>query len=851
MKKTKIKNRLAKFVLLIGIFVSMFMILPSPQVEASAVKISCDKYGQGINTAGNACVPKSGATGCEENQTRRDLKEGGFECVPRPAATPEAEEDLKGTLRIVSILTGTLNFLLWPILILIGMLMDSSLIFGGGMEEVLRGIWIPIRNIVNILFVLILVGIALYNILGIGDENSEYAIKSVLPKIIIGIIAVNFSFLMIKVMLDVVNVLTVSVFAIPMGNVAEIKLEDKAIESVCAGVLWMDRSEYISMTDEKRTAEIKKKAYKTVLGRMSRDKEIDLARVNSATITLGELQVIAGDVASQPPIVNIDEKVEEEEGKMLCNPTRDERTKKIVLSATGEKFLQQWGHRNAALAMAVNMGNITFFEDVLPDSLKTLGTFLKNSLLSMVLMIVFTLSFMAMFVVLLGRLVIIWISVALSPILILVMSSSTIKEKFSGSLGKLVDGFTKNAIAPLVMAIPMTVGWIMTSAIKGGTSLSSEVMDVDSFVSGIPVQGLNSLQDFLVAIATIAIVWVGVFAAAEGTVAQSFTDKIKSFAESAGKYVGGMPFRHLPIIPIKKPDGSMQPVGMGEAFTGLTRRFTQDPYSRGDAEKRMEWLTGKKAVSGADLKRVTDKRGFYNWAKGVSDKELKESSDKLKAWAKDNRSVYQDIRNELGKEDAQRLDKVRDGTATDDDIRQLKANQRIQDATPMAGAPTTAGSATTGGGTSAGPVKTIGPRDNVQVTTAEGRSTRVRLDAASITALNKEVPNLASAIDSGEQTRIRGAILEIRNLDIKDINGDKVYITRKELEERLGENRNVRQKRTSTLRAETEDGEWVNQTLAPPATPPATPPVTPPATPPVTPPASEEEPPAPPPAPTT
>jgi len=115
---------------------------------------------------------------------------------------------------VLSIFLTAMNYLLWPLLMMIGALMDNSLILGGGMEDRLLLIWSQIRNIVNLGFVLVLVGIAIYNVLGIGEEGN-YTIKKILPKIIIALIVVNFTFIGSKLALDAANVVTTAMFALP------------------------------------------------------------------------------------------------------------------------------------------------------------------------------------------------------------------------------------------------------------------------------------------------------------------------------------------------------------------------------------------------------------------------------------------------------------------------------------------------------------------------------------------------------------------------------------------------------------------------------------------------------------
>ena len=111
-----------------------------------------------------------------------------------------------------------------------GSLLDNDLIFGGAMGERLLDIWVQIRNLVNIAFVLILLAIAVYNVLGIGEEGGglPLAFKTAIPKFVLALIAVNFSFLAVKVILDFTNVITGAVFALPTNAITQEKQDFKS-----------------------------------------------------------------------------------------------------------------------------------------------------------------------------------------------------------------------------------------------------------------------------------------------------------------------------------------------------------------------------------------------------------------------------------------------------------------------------------------------------------------------------------------------------------------------------------------------------------------------------------------------
>lgn len=461
-------------------------------------------------------------------------------------ADPEVSKDLLNTVAMLVGIQGFLNKLIWPVLTLIGGLLENDLLFGGAMEERLRDIWIPMRNLVNILFIIVLVGIALYNVLGLGDDSSEYSIKSALPKIIVGIIAINFSFLAIKVFLDLVNVMTTSIFSLPgsinpqLEQVIDPTKDAKIVKSLCANLAGLSPDKLTKMSDSTWEQTMKTQI------RQNAARNLDI------TIAFGDsIETIEQKVEKAGKKIEFDEQVKSQENGKLCE--------KDKLSPNGELFLKRYNSRNAAFALALNMGHIVFYNEanlfsgLEPNNIEKL---LINSIFSMLLYLVYVASFLALFAVLLGRLLIMWISVAVSPLLLLTFAAPTLKDKLGG-FSKLSEQFIKNAIAPILIALSMTVGWIMLRAVQGLSPGSSDPFNGSIFsmdpTGGVPVVGLSTLQDLVVACGVVGVVWLGVFSAAEDTLAEGATNWMKDKLLDAGKWIGKLPFKHAPIVPIALP----------------------------------------------------------------------------------------------------------------------------------------------------------------------------------------------------------------------------------------------------------------------------------------------------------
>jgi len=569
--------------------------------------------------SGNECTLKAGETECPSGFEKSS---DGTTCKIKATEKPLDES----TVRIMNFLIGLqnlMNRLIWPILMMIGGLMDNSLLFGNGMEERLREIWIPIRNIVNILFVIALVGIALYNVLGIGDENSNYSIKAILPKIIIGIIVVNFSFLGIKVFLDGINVLTTAIFALPNQVGAEIVLDPSnpsdqdTIQKTCRLKEGLSSSEKIDKEKFEKQRELD--ILKTIAG--SNEFKAFFKGKITAKLTAQEIGEVVADKLNDEELQDFYKKYEENMKKVLCEAYVDpkDNVTKMKLTSQGELFLKRWNSQSAPLAMAIGLGKIVFYDEIDTRSLASLDKVVINAALSFILYLLYLASFIALFVVLLGRLVVMWLAIALSPILLLGIAVPAVKEKLGG-FGEITNTFVQNAIAPLGIGLALSIGWIMLRALQGLNSLSGAQISL-SAAQGIPVVGLTTLQDLLVGVGTIAVIWLGVFAAASKSIAAPVTDAIKGGLSRTGSWIGTLPFKHAPIFHVDLPnvEGDERYTGtqVWEAVKGLST-----PKKPG---KLRDLLTGGKTVYPkdiADKSKTKTSADVLRWLKNADEQNM-------------------------------------------------------------------------------------------------------------------------------------------------------------------------------------------------------------------------------------
>ncbi len=447
----------------------------------------------------------------------------------------------------LSPVVSMLQSFLWPVLLMIGSLLQNDLLFGAGMEDRLLLIWTNIRNIVNIIFVFILLAIAFYNVFGAGEN---YTLKKELPKFIIALIAVNFTYLGAKVVLDAVNIVSTGLFALPdtvqqgLGSAKDGEtrigaLSKEQANGVCSSIIGfpVGSLEY-------------KKAY---------EKSIEAAEKAAKEAS----KKAKKDTKSTSPAE--DKKAVSKSG--ISSICQIEETKDGIFTQEGRDYFSKFGAQNAALILAVAMGKTNLLSTVMvPASSLTVGNLIKNSLFSIILYVIYATAFIALFVVLLVRIVVLWIMIVLSPLMVL---KYALPQNISGSLGDtgaLQKKFVTHVIIPIKISLVLSIGFIMLDALQkadfsklksGINFLSTSTIDIGFLTSGI-----STLQEFIVAIGMVVFIWFGVFQALKETAAEGAVMAIKGAVGGVGKFIGKLPLM-APIFPVggDKPNASLGAIG--------------------------------------------------------------------------------------------------------------------------------------------------------------------------------------------------------------------------------------------------------------------------------------------------
>lgn len=457
------------------------------------------------------------------------------------AADPTVKEN---TLQSLSVLLYTvmdfLNKLLWPFLLVIGDLMDPQRILGPGMGDRLLSIWVQMRNLVNIAFVLVLLFVAFYNVLGFGGGEGEMAIKTALPKIVLGLILVNFTFVGGKIVLDLTNVATTAAFSLPemLGK------ESFDFDTVAND---FERNVCVRKINEN---DPNNKDYWVYW-----NETIDTTKVPIQTqlfcqpTTKGDPVTTASTTATPAPATTTTTTPQ------TATPTVIKQGDYTALDQTMKtKYFESLNANNVGIVMAVNMGALSGLGVLKPEGIESFEDITMSMMFSVLMYAIFAISYIVLGILLITRIVILWIALAVSPLAVLVYVVPQIKE-WAGGGGDVMQKVIKQLISPIIVGASMSLGFLMISAWSenGNAGLSFSGVSVDQVMSKeFLLRGTDDLPQFIIAVASVVIVWTGVFAAASGTYSEFATNAIKGLGEKVGGFLAKAPL-YAPTLQVGTP----------------------------------------------------------------------------------------------------------------------------------------------------------------------------------------------------------------------------------------------------------------------------------------------------------
>ncbi|MBT6069065.1 hypothetical protein HOG48_04890 [Candidatus Peregrinibacteria bacterium] len=561
--------------------------------------------------------------------------------------------------QFLALIGSLINVVLWVVISFVSDLLSNDFIFGANMEDMLLSIWQTVRNLVNIVFVFVLLVIAFYNVVSIDTE--KFSLKKSLGKVAIALILVNFSYFAAKVVLDVANVLTTAVFAIPRDIIAETDLatSDEQILEMCWKRSYFDEGTGGALEEDFPP--------ETIMEEPDTGRRYALVKLNCHIPNLVRIQMFGQgvdkaenieDAGGDPPIVAseyeglkvlllykdseaVDENsqvinITEKENEALRGADIDQINNAL---AKARLEVDDFGKDTITMVLAKTLFDLNKLSEVTAAASKSFMAMTISGIVNLTLLLLYGVMFVAMFIVLLFRVVYLWVCIAFSPLVALTF----VFKDFGLDMGEfdIQKIFIQYAFVPVKMGVAISAGTLMifkaNQMVEKGdvaeVSQSSTAFDIPlSFMVN-----ETSVQKLMWQIATVAVMWIAIkwsMKDLSGPVS-TITDKIFGYVGSLGNIAARTPLV-LPIAPYfdSKKDGRTQPTSLGEALYGMSSRNL-----RSQLDKRI-YRTGAGGDGKADKVKADVTRAIET--AGTGRKELGEIAASKTMMG----SMYNDIDNQ-------------------------------------------------------------------------------------------------------------------------------------------------------------------------------------------------------------
>lgn len=462
----------------------------------------------------------------------------------------------------------------------IGGLLNNDYIFAGEMGTMLKSIWVASRNIVNIVFVLILLFLAVRHIFG-SDDNTD--LKKALPKFVVVLIAVNFSWLAGKVVLDAANIATNVVFQLPAGvqGIAGESVAPTPCEIIQTGA---------DTTDTKGDC-----------------RPTRMAVSPKATSTLNF-------ISSECPHAQIDAAVDLNinDKNIFCWDTMD---------------ISQMKQNNASMYLTYSIARV---QKLVKGTTREASDITIGSIFAFVIQLVYLIAFACLFMALVIRVAALWILMAFSPFLVLIYYLKDINVSIENDTLS-VNSFIHWAFVPTKVAAVFSVGFLMLYSGQKASGLLQRLNDNEGVRNQLIdpeslFMGMSDIQQFIWLLMTTMIVWIGTFAVLTKLKAGSaIFEKINGYGKSIATEVAKSP-TWAPVMPMVDPKtgqlrlgsyakeyGSLDPLKAMRAYRQeVVGEKTVDRYQKGvekfkgDTQLRSKLINMAQDATDSEHKRLAE-----------------------------------------------------------------------------------------------------------------------------------------------------------------------------------------------------------------------------------------------------
>ena len=623
--RKKIKNFCTKgvFSLLLsvfflgGIFPVLSVLSQNPEISGVEHSYAADTPSPAsASTGGTASSSSAGSDTASTTTWQQDAQSG-------TASIKLKQKISEFASLLISIFTPILAILIK----LIESLMSDSYIMGTNgtsgvpIAQVLYELWLVFRDIMNYLFILILLFFAFMNVIAPIADNDNFALKTVLPKMIMAIVVINMTWFGARVVFDVVDVSARVVFGLPQAIMEgspyakaldpsenSCTINPNGVKNKFVEIKGLCKPAYVNLNSPKKEGcyitkdKIKYKKGSCFYFEPDEDDEKNdpngcgkFISKNGVKYYSPECSTYKSEILKSEGEKNalalLIKKSTESKGaacKAGKNNTVTDKTKceRLTQKIKTLKKIEA----NEKLKGAVNYGPLTVYwadfsyDDFNQGTIAPMfafsimqiqnlpriantdyqkltnegtgwSTLVINVLISLVIMIILLVLFALMVINLFFRIIVLWVNIIFSPFygLIIFQEQLNLPDSSSDYLG--LAAFIKHAFAPVIMGVPLVIGFIMITVgkqygiVKEGGNFGIDTPLVDN---------VSNLHQLFYYVLSIVVLWVGGVKAIEATssefVQNNMLNPIKDGVESAAKFVATAPM-YINFIPVAGKDG--------------------------------------------------------------------------------------------------------------------------------------------------------------------------------------------------------------------------------------------------------------------------------------------------------
>ncbi len=403
-----------------------------------------------------------------------------------------------------------LNIMTWFVFSFLIFLLDPRFMFDmkdgveGSLMEVLNLIWRLSRDLMNVGFAVGLVGAAIYTVVKADKEFVSAHLKT----FVMAVVLVNFSWFIPRVILDVANIATATVYSIPT-----------AITNPAA------QCTYTSVKEE---------------GCIKAD-------AGGAALPPGEMLCKCKAVADFIPFPGTKkaEDLKEKDKTWQCYWLYCVR----FVELDPKTSTKQGGVLNGLIINHARLPQLAVVTRTDVDGdIADLLLFILRQMVVIMIHIAILFPLVALLIALVVRIPILWMTIAFMPFYFV---SWVIPDEIPGMgqvkefADKILSLFLKAAFLPAAVAVPLSIGYLMANA---GSRVSFDGIKDMPFNL---IDGMGNFGQLLWVIMVLGILWTGTFTVLEmmmsGMPGEGLIGQIKETGEQAGKFAAELPLSSVPL----------------------------------------------------------------------------------------------------------------------------------------------------------------------------------------------------------------------------------------------------------------------------------------------------------------